>query len=306
MHVIVGAGTIGSTVARQLADAGERVRVVTRSGSGPDHPAIERVAADAGDAAALTRLSRGAVAIYNCVNPPYHTWPTDWPPMANAMLAAAETSGAPLAITGCLYGYGPVDRPMTEDMPLAARTVKGRVRVKMWEDALAAYRSGRISGVTEVRGSDYLSPRYSVIELAMPGLRANRTIWLPGALDNPHTFTYTGDMATALIRLARDPRAWGRAWHVPSPPPMTLREAVTKIAEIGGYPLPKLRGYPKTAIRAAGLFDRRTREFVEMSYQWDRPFILDATLTANTFGLTATDVDDAIRASIPAAEPVAA
>ncbi|MDG4821467.1 NAD-dependent epimerase/dehydratase family protein [Asanoa sp. WMMD1127] len=306
MHVIVGAGAVGSGIARQLAEAGEQVRLITRSGSGPVDPRIERVAANASDAAALTRLSRDAVAIYNCANPPYHTWPTDWPPMAEALLAAAEASGAPLAITGNLYVYGPVNRPMTEDMPLATPTVKGRVRIKMWEDAVAAYRSGRISGVTEVRGSDYISPRYSVIELAMPGLRAGKTIWLPGPLDNPHTFTYTGDMAAALIALARDPRAWGQAWHVPSPAPMTLRQVVTKLAEVGGFPLPRLRSYPKTAIRAAGLFDRRTREFVEMSYQWDRPFVLDSTRTEATFGLSATNVDDAIRASMPEPDPIAA
>jgi nucleoside-diphosphate-sugar epimerase len=306
MHVIVGAGPVGSSAARQLAEAGEQVRLVTRSGSGPVHANIERVAADASDSAALSRLSQGAVAIYNCANPPYHTWPTDWPPMHEAMLAAAETSGAPLAITGNLYVYGPVDRPMTEDMPLAAPTVKGQVRVKMWQDAVEAYRTGRISGVTEVRGSDYLSPRNSVIEMAMPGLRANKTIRLPGPLDNPHTFTYTGDVATALIALGRDPRAWGQAWHVPSPAPMTMRQAVERLAAVGGFELPRLRSYSKAAVRAAGLFDRRTREFVEMSYQWERPFVLDATLTAATFGLSATDVDEAIRASIPAPEPVAA
>ncbi|MEV4620846.1 NAD-dependent epimerase/dehydratase family protein [Asanoa sp. NPDC049573] len=307
MHVIVGAGAVGSSTATQLAEAGERVRLITRSGSGPVHPDIERVAADASDGAALSRLSKGAVAIYNCANPPYHTWPADWPPMHAAMLAAASSSGAPLVITGNLYVYGPVDRPMTEDMPLAAPTVKGRVRVKMWQDAVDAYRSGRISGVTEVRGSDYLSPRYSVIEMAMPGLRANKTIWLPGPLDIPHTFTYTGDMAAALIALGRDPRAWGRAWHVPSPAPMTMRQAVERLAAVGGFAPPRLRSYPKAAVRAAGLFDRRTREFVEMSYQWERPFLLDATLTAETFGLAATDVDEALRASIPAAaEPVAA
>src|ERR1700754_635458 len=250
MHVIVGAGAVGSSTATQLAEAGERVRLITRSGSGPVHANIERVAADASDAAALSRLSKAAVSIYNCANPPYHTWPTDWPPMADAMLAAAEASGAPLAITGNLYVYGPVDRPMTEDMPLAAPTVKGQVRVKMWQDAVAAYRSGRISGVTEVRGSDYLSPRHSVIEMAMPGLRANKTVWLPGPLDNPHTFTYTGDVAATLIALGRDPRAWGRAWHVPSPAPMTMRQMVERVAASRGYDLPRLRSYPKAAVRA--------------------------------------------------------
>ena len=40
LHVVVGAGPVGSGVAQLLADAGEQVRVVTRSGSGLEHPAV--------------------------------------------------------------------------------------------------------------------------------------------------------------------------------------------------------------------------------------------------------------------------
>jgi len=62
-----------------------------------------------------------------------------WPPIANALLVAAERSGAVLATTSNLYGYGPVSAPMTEATPLAATGTKGRVRVQMWRDALAAH-----------------------------------------------------------------------------------------------------------------------------------------------------------------------
>jgi nucleoside-diphosphate-sugar epimerase len=202
MHVIVGAGTIGSTTARLLAEEGEEVRIITRSGGGPEHPAIERVAADASDAGRLCELSKDAVALYNCANPPYHTWPTDWPPLADAMLRAAEESGAVLTITGNLYVYGPVDRPMTEEMPLAAPTVKGRVRAQMWQEALAAHRADRVRA-TEVRASDYIGPRFSLIEMALPALKAGKTVWLPTPLDVPHTFTYTGDVARMLVLAAR-------------------------------------------------------------------------------------------------------
>ena len=34
--VVTGAGPVGSTVALQLADQGHRVRLLTRSASGPD------------------------------------------------------------------------------------------------------------------------------------------------------------------------------------------------------------------------------------------------------------------------------
>ncbi len=82
-HVIVGSGAVGSAVANLLVDAGHTVRVVTRRGSGPDREGVERVAADATDAERLTALTRGAVALYNCANPPYDRWLTDWPPLAS-------------------------------------------------------------------------------------------------------------------------------------------------------------------------------------------------------------------------------
>ena len=50
LHVVVGAGPVGTATAGLLADAGHAVRVVTRSGSGPRRPGVELVAADAADA----------------------------------------------------------------------------------------------------------------------------------------------------------------------------------------------------------------------------------------------------------------
>src|SRR4051794_17855953 len=155
MHVIVGAGPVGSATATLLADRGEHVRVVTRSGRGPAHPQIELVAADAGDAARLTELTEGAAAVYNCANPQYHRWPTDWPPIAAALLTAAERTGAVLASASNLYGYGPVDGPIGPETPLAATHPKLKLRADMWREQLARHRTGRIR-TTEVRGSDYI------------------------------------------------------------------------------------------------------------------------------------------------------
>ncbi|MEU7870201.1 NAD-dependent epimerase [Dactylosporangium sp. NPDC049140] len=293
MQVIVGSGSVGGAVALELAGAGERVRIVTRSGSGPEHPLIERVAANASDAGTLVRISEGASVVYNCANPQYFEWPTAWPPMHNAMLEAARAHGAVLAITAPLYGYGPVDRPMTEDLPLAAQFVKGRVRAKMWLDTLA-------SGVraVEVRSSDWIGPKYSLIDQALPAMRAGKTAWLPASVDMPHTYTYTGDAAHTLVTLARDPRAWGRAWHTPSVPAMTARELLTRVATLDGLGTPKLRRYPRPVVRAAGLWDKFAREFEEVRYQHDRPFVMDSSRVTAEFGLHATPLDEAIRETL--------
>src|SRR5664279_4876541 len=156
-HVIVGAGPIGTSTALELVQRGHPVKMITRSGSGPVHGGVERLAGDVSDPVALAHLSGGAEALYNCANPPYHRWPELWPPMATSMLEVAARSGAVLVIMGNLYGYGPVDHPIREDDPLAATGTKGRVRVAMWEEALAAHLAGRVR-VTEARASDFFGP----------------------------------------------------------------------------------------------------------------------------------------------------
>ena len=302
-HVVVGAGPIGSSVARQLADAGQRVLVVTRGGGGPQHPLVERVAADAADGGRLADLSRDAVAIYNCVNPPYTRWTTDWPPLNASMINAAKASGAVLAITGNLYGYGPVTGPMTDQTPLAATGRKGRVRSQMWRDALA-------SGVrtVEARGSDYIGAgAVSVFSaVLLPAAAKGRTAWAPADLDAPHTFTYTGDMARTLVTLAGDERAMGRAWHVPSAPAISIRDLARRYCAVAGIPAIRLRSLPRWVMRAAGLAVPMARELAEMDYQFYAPFVLDASTTTATFGLTATDLDDALREVAAAAAETAA
>ncbi|GAB1691710.1 NAD-dependent epimerase/dehydratase family protein [Krasilnikovia sp. M28-CT-15] len=302
-HVVVGSGPIGTTVAQLLAERGDSVRMVTRSGSGPAHPLIERVAADA-STDRLTALTAGAEVLYNCANPRYTEWEKLWIPMNDAMITAAKAAGAVYAITGNLYGYGPQpDGRMTEHTPPAATGRKGRVRIRMWRDALA-------SGVptVEARGSEYLGGGANGVFSAviLPAVRSGRTAWMPGDPDLPHTFTYTGDMARALVRLARDERAHGHAWHVPSAEPVTVRELARRYCEVTGDAPVTLRRLPRFVMRAAGLVVPMARELAEMDYQFYRPFVMDSDLTQRTFGLRPTPLEVGIRETAQAAEATAA
>ena len=74
-HVIIGRGATASATAVRLAESGDQVRVISRSGTGPQHPDIELIATDAVDAAALTDLVKGADTVFNTAMPAYHTWP---------------------------------------------------------------------------------------------------------------------------------------------------------------------------------------------------------------------------------------
>ena len=309
LHVVVGAGPVGSATARLLATGGQQVRLITRGGSGPQSSAtsepsgevgsIERVAADASDGEVLARYADGAQAIYSCAGPPYHRWSTDWPPLGAALIRAAEASGAVLVTTSNLYGYGAVDGVMTENTPLLPNSVKGQVRVKLWTDALAAHEAGRIR-TAEVRGSDYLgagavSP-FSV--MVLPKVIAGGRSVAPADLDAPHSWTYVGDVARTLIAVAADESAWGRPWHVPTPEPMSVRALATRAAELAGAPPARVARMPALALRLAGLFNPAARAMLETQYQWQRPFVVDSTAATVAFGIKPTRTDDALREMI--------
>jgi len=298
-HIVVGAGPIGTATALLLAERGDEVVVVTRSGSGPNHPAITRIATDASSSAGMTKVASGAVAIYNCANPAYHQWVTDWPPIAQALLAAAEHANAVLVTASNLYGYGPVSGPMTEDLPLAAKGSKGMTRAQMWRDALAAHDAGRLRA-TEVRGSDYVGPgaQSHLGERVIPRLLAGRDVTVMKSADTPHTWTATNDVARLLVTVALDERAWGHPWHVPSNPPRTQRQAVGDLCRVAGVPSVKVKEYPSLLIRGMGLFNTVMRELPEVAYQFQDPFILDSTAAEATFDLAPQPWDDMLAGAI--------
>lgn len=307
LHVIVGKGPVGLTTAEELVARGHDVRVLSRSG-GRSTDAVEHRQVDAADADALTAAAHGAAALYNAVNPAYHRWPTDWPPVAAALLSAAERTGAALVTMGNLYGYGRPTGPMTPETPLAATDVKGRVRARMWADALAAHEAGRVR-VTEARAADFVGPQvpagHSHLMRQLPALRAGRRAWVIGDPDVRRSWAYLPDVAATLATLGTDERALGRAWHVPSTAPRSQRQALGDLAAAMGRPPVPVTGIPWPVLRATGLAVPMLREIVAIRHQWDQDYVVDAAATTETFGLVATPWEEAVRASVAGA-PVTA
>lgn len=317
LHLVVGAGPIGSGVARALAAQGHAVRVVSRSGSGPAGEGIERLATDAAATESMARLAAGATAIYNCAMPAYDRWPTDWPPIAQSLLAAAERSGAVLVTVSNLYAYGPAPaslgvpayderHPLTEATPLAAVGAKGRVRRQMWIDALAAHEAGRIRAV-EVRSSDYVGGgAQSVLgERALTPLLAGRTIRLLGRTDRLHSWTFIDDVVRMVVTAAADPRAWGRAWHTPSNAPHTVHAVLDELARRAGVSTPRVQTLPSIGLRALGLISPLLRELRETEYQFGDDFVMDSSAAQRTFGLRPTPWDAVLEAVLAASRGAA-
>ncbi|RJO78353.1 NAD-dependent epimerase [Nocardia panacis] len=291
LHVVAGAGSTGSRTALVLAEAGEQVRLISRRGLGPEHPLIERVVGDATDTAGLTAHTEGAQTLINTTWPPYHRWPTDFPPLAASVLTAAERTGANYVSLSNTYGYGLVDGPMTEDLPMAPVAVKGAVRARMWLDALAAHEAGRVR-VTEVRAAGYLGRDAGSLFnfLVVPKVIAGEPAGYPGDHDLLKSWSYIDDVALTLATVARDERSWGRAWHAPSTV-MSVRELVARLAEVTSAAAPQLVPMPRQDLAWAGATDPIIGEMIEMLYSMENPDVLDSTLTERTFGLSATPID---------------
>jgi nucleoside-diphosphate-sugar epimerase len=301
--VVTGAGAAGLPTARQLAESGERVRQITRSGRGADHPLVERVAADITDTDRLTELVDGARVVVNCAIPAYDRWAVDVPPMARSLLTAVERTGAGYVMLGNTYGYGPVDGPMTEDLPMAAKTVKGRVRARMWLDALASHEAGR-ARVTEVRAGGFLggpglAGPFAAFVLG-PAL-AGQVASYPGDLDAPHSWSYTEDIARTLVAASLNDRAWGRAWHVPATSSLSVRALAERVAELAGMPAPELRRIDRDELLTLAQQEPLFGELVELLYSNENPHVIDSTQAEAVLGVRATPLDVVLREALAGA-----
>lgn len=295
LKVVVGAGATGVPTALLLAEAGHRVRLVSRRGTGPDHPGVETVRADATDTAALIGIARGAQTLYNCAMPPYDRWPELWPPLSGSLLAAASRTGADYVMVGNAYGYGPVDGPMTEDLPLAATTAKGRVRARMWQDAQAANDAGRVRA-TEVRAHDFLGPgavSYYSLTVQPAVLAGADATFFPADLDAPHSWTYTVDTARTAVAAGESEASWGRAWHVPSTADVSLRRLTGILAGAAGTE-PALVAMTREQFAALAQADPVVAEVAEMLYMVERPAVLDSAETRRLLGVAATPLADVV------------
>jgi nucleoside-diphosphate-sugar epimerase len=285
-HVVLGAaGGTGSAVVGELAARGLPVRAVTRGGTADAPEGVEQLAADLGTTEGARRACEGAAVVYHCAQPGYTKWPELFPPLTRAVLDGAAAAGAKLAFADNMYVYGPSDGPMTEQTPQRAQGKKGRTRIEMAAAVLGAHAEGRLR-CTIGRSPDYYGPRGTTStvgdNIMKPALRGKRARWL-GSLDQPHTLNYLEDMARALVTLGERDEADGEVWHLPAAELLTGRQFLTLLFEAAGHP-PKVGVASRPVIRIAGLFNPLLRELNETLYQFERPFVSDASKFDGAFG----------------------
>ena len=295
-HVVFGTGQVGLALADRLAGLGLEVRAVSRHRPATLAEGVDWRAADATDPEAAADAAKGASVVYQCLNAPYTQWPDLFPPLQRGVLAAAERADALLVTLENVYGYGPTSgKPMTEDLPLAATTSKGRTRAAMTAELLAAVEAGRVR-VAIGRASDFFGAGVTESTLgervfgnAVAGKRAD----FIGNPDLPHTYSYVPDIAAGLATLGTDERAVGQVWHLRVPRPSPPGQSSTSSPPRSATRSPSAT-FPKLVLRTLGLVNPMMRGLAEMAYEFEEPFVLDTTKYESAFGAAGTPLATAI------------
>ena len=129
-------------------------------------------------------------------------------------------------------------------------------------------------------------------------LLAGKAAVMPYPVIFPHDVTYVPDFARAIVTLLDAPAGdYGQAWHVPNAPTQTYHSLVEQAAALIGVE-PKMRVIPVILLELAGLFDRQAYELIEMRFQSDRPYLVNAKKFSNRFWSDATSFEDGLRATV--------
>ncbi len=127
-------------------------------------------------------------------------------------------------------------RTCIESLPVQPTSEKAATRAAMTDELLAAHRAGHVE-VAIGRASDYFGPGTTesalgttVFGAALAGRRAQ----LMGRPDQLHSYSYTPDIAAALVTLAVAPEASGSVWHLPIAETRTTRQVVEAVYRLAG------------------------------------------------------------------------
>jgi nucleoside-diphosphate-sugar epimerase len=298
-NVVFGTGPLGIAVAGRLVSSGQRVRLVNRSGKADAPQGVDVVAADVTDPVAARKVCEGASVVFHCASGPYGRWTQTLPPIMNGTIEGATAAGARLVYGDNLYAYGPVDGPIREDLPYRPIGPTTRVRAEVATTLMNAHAAGKVRA-TIGRASDFYGPRArqskvgdGVFARALAGKPA-QTLGDPNAL---HTYTFIHDFAAGLVTLAQRDEALGQVWHVPSAETVTTRRFIDMVFELVQRPA-QLQTVPRFMISMLGVFVPAMRAVKETLYQSERPWVVDHSKFARSFGSRPTPHEQAIAETV--------
>jgi nucleoside-diphosphate-sugar epimerase len=254
MHLVTGAtGLLGSHIAEQLVERGERIRALVRPTSDSsflEELGVELCRGDLNDPSALRRAFDGVRVVYHAA-----AKVGDWGSWAEHrrdslegtrhVLEACSAAGVGrLVYVSSVSAYGhpkPGAGPITEDHRLGTSFWwwDHYTRAKVYAERLVWDHIARTGlSVTLIRSGWLYGPRdRTTLHRIAKSLRLGR-VRIVGDGTNGLNCTYAGNVAEACLLAAQTPGAAGRAYNVCTDGVITQREWMNLWADALGYPRP--------------------------------------------------------------------
>ncbi len=295
---IFGYGPVGRATAARLIAEGREVIVAQRNAPVDLPKAATFAPADALDRDAVVNAVRGSGQFVVTIGFPYSgvLWRDVWPKAIANFVAACKATGARMVFMDDLYMYGPQTTPLTETMPLFDYGLKPAARSAATRVWMAAASAGE-ARVAALRAPDFYGPGVGpsfLGDTSIGKLAQGRPAIFIGSPDVLHDYAYVPDIARAITTLLDAPdSAFGQAWHMPCAPTRATRDILAIAAETLGVKL-RISALPAWMLGASAMFSPLLREMVEMRFQWDRPYHVDASRFAAAFWSDATPFETGV------------
>jgi len=287
LYTVLGSnGPVGRSVINQLINSGKQVRGVQRS---IEHQAnFDIINADILNKEKSVMAIEGSSFVFLSIGIQYSykAWSEQWERIMENTIDACSKANAKLIFLDNVYMYGPAPLkvPFDENHSQFPVSRKGTVRKRVADMLLNAFEKGRVEGLI-ARSADFYGPNsklnqfyFSFLENMLKG-KAPQSLLNPNV---PHTYSYTHDIAKAMIMLAENEDTYGQVWHLPVGNPITIYE----VAEIFNKHLGtnyKVSYMPSFLRKLLSIFVSMLKELNEMMYQFDYEYVMSWDKFRNRF-----------------------
>ena len=276
--LILGAnGRFGRAASQVFFQQGWTVSVLNRSRDRTEKThvnliGINSVYGDIFDAQSLTEAIGNHTVVVNALNPPYTDWSQDIPRFTSALITAALNCSATVMIPGNIYNYGKdMPKHLYESTPHVATTKKGKIRIQMEQEYLAAAQQGLQTII--LRGGDFIEKEKTGnwFDSYIINRIDKNILTYPGPLNQCHAWAFLPDMAEAMVQLAEQRTQLNNfeefgfeGFNI------TGQELIEAIEKKWGQPL-TLTTMPWSTMTFAAWFSPMVKEVIEMRYLWQTP-----------------------------------
>jgi nucleoside-diphosphate-sugar epimerase len=299
MHTILGAGgTVANVLTRELINANQTVRLVSRKPVNITGKNVTWQKADLLNYDEVLAAAQGSTVIYLVAGIVYDAviWQAQWPVIMQNVINVTKATGARLIFFGNVYMYGLVDGPMTEDTPYNPCSKKGQVRAgianMLMDEVKAGTIRASIARAPDFYGTDSLNSFVDMMVITK--YAAKQTAQWIGNPNKKHNFIYIPDAGKAMFLLGQNPDSDNQVWHMPTPPAITGKEFMTIAARVYGVK-PKFFTLRKYMLCLIGLFQKVVMGTVEMYYQYDHDYIFDSSKFERVFNFKPTSYEQGLK-----------